>query len=513
MAHGYLSVDRDQQFLLPPDVRDWLPEDHLAWFVLEVVERVDTSVLHARHRNDGVGRRAYDPDMLLALLVYAYCTGQRSSRQIERRCEADVAYRVIAANWVPDHTTIARFRQVHDTVAQRLFVDVLLLCAAAGMARVGVVAVDGTKMGADAALRANRSRSQIEAEVAGMFGQAERVDVAEDGLFGEARGDEPPAGMADRRGRAARLDAALRQLQTQEVASDEAERLARQAVDSRVEQRGWPVGRARQGEEIDRAEAHLAQLRQQAAARYEASLKARAERRGAAKGRTPADPNLRSEVRRAERHLETVRRRLAEQAANPAGEGRPAQVNVTDPDSRVMKTQQGFVQGYNAQAAVNRAGIVLAADVTQDVSDVKQCLPMMAATQASLDAIGVTEPIGTMLFDAGYCSADNLTAAGPDRLIATAKSWKLRRKEPPEDPPGADASPVAAMEHRLRSDDGAALYGLRQQTVEPVFGDIKTNRGFQRFSRRGLPAARAEWKLIAATNNLLKLHRSRLAPS
>jgi transposase len=513
MAYGYVSVDRDQQFLLPPDVREWLPEDHLAWFVLDVVERVDTSGLHARHRNDGVGRRAYDPEMLLALLVYAYSTGQRSSRQIERLCEVDVAYRVIAANRVPDHTTIARFRQDHDTVAQRLFVDVLLLCAAAGLVRVGVVAVDGTKMGADAALRANRSRDQLEAEVAAMFGQAEQVDVDEDGLFGEARGDELPAGLADRRGRAARLDAALRELQAQQAARVEAEGQARRAADARVEQRGRPAGRARRGEEIDRAEAHLAQLRQAAVARYEAWIKARAERGGPVMGRPPGDPNLRSDVVRAERHLETVRQRQAEQAAKLADEGRPARVNVTDPDSRIMKTQQGFVQGYNAQAAVNQAGIVLAAEVTQDAGDVKQCQPMMAATQASLDAIGVTEPIGMMLFDAGYCSVANLTAAGPDRLIATARSWKLRRKELPDGLPSADAGPVAEMEHRLRSDDGAALYGLRQQTVEPVFGDIKTNRGFRRFSRRGLAATQAEWKLINATNNLLKLHRSRLALS
>jgi transposase len=165
MAFGYVDVDRDQLFLLPPSLRDWLAEDHLVWFVLEVVERIDTSVLHGRHRNDGVGRAAYDPDMLLALLIYAYCGGVRSSRQIERLCEVDVAYRVICANLVPDHTTIARFRQGHEDHAVELFIEVLMLCAEAGLATVGVVAVDGTKMGADASKKKNRRREWIEADV------------------------------------------------------------------------------------------------------------------------------------------------------------------------------------------------------------------------------------------------------------------------------------------------------------------------------------------------------------
>ena len=156
MARDYLRVDRDQPFLLPPSMRDWLPEDHLAWFVLDVVDRLDTSALHARHPRGGVGRRAYDPDMLLALLLYAYCMGVRSSRQIERLCVVDVAFRVLAAGHRPDHTTIARFRQGHEDIAVQLFVDVLMLCAEAGLVRLGVVAIDGTKVEADASMKANR---------------------------------------------------------------------------------------------------------------------------------------------------------------------------------------------------------------------------------------------------------------------------------------------------------------------------------------------------------------------
>ena len=165
MAFSYAPVDRAQQFLLPPDMSEWLPEGHLAWFVIDVVEHLDTSGLHKAHRNDGVGRAAYDPDMMLALLIYAYCTAVRSSRKIERLCSVDVAYRVVCANNLPDHSTIARFRQAHGTVAQRLFVDALTLCAAAGLARVGVVAVDGTRVGANAVVegepvpRRSRNRS------------------------------------------------------------------------------------------------------------------------------------------------------------------------------------------------------------------------------------------------------------------------------------------------------------------------------------------------------------------
>ncbi len=222
MAFSYIRADRDQMFLMPADMREWLPEGHLAWFVVDVVERLDTSQLHKAHPNDGVGRAAYDPDMMLALLVYAYCTGVRSSRKIERLCSVGVpptGWSVPPSN-LPDHSTIARFRQAHDAVAQRLFADALALCAAAGLARVGVVAVDGTRVAANASLRANRSRSEVEAEVAEMFAQAEAADDAEDRLFGGATGDELPPELADRQRRRARLDAALAELATEDPDAD-----------------------------------------------------------------------------------------------------------------------------------------------------------------------------------------------------------------------------------------------------------------------------------------------------
>lgn len=513
MALSYIPVDRDQQFLLPPDLRDWLPPGHLAWLVLEVVERVDTSPLHARHPNDGVGRRAYDPDMLLALLLYGYCTGVRSSRQIERLCEVDLAFRVICANLVPDHSTIARFRQGHQDEAVRLFTDVLVLCASAGLARVGVVAVDGTKMGAAAARRANRSREQLEAEVRAMFADAEATDAAEDGCHGDARGDELPPELRDPRHRGARLDAALRELERMAAArraEQEAARAAWEAGEAEAAGRGGGVpGRPPRDREVERAEQGLARAQARAAQR-----RADIEARAAAKGHKPPGPAPRSgpRIARAKERLRRAKRHAARRAAAPPPEDR---VNVTDPDSRIMKSPHGWVQGYNAQAAVNDQGVVLGAEVTTEGNDVGQCRPMIALTQRNLAAAGVEAPIGTMLFDAGYLSEENLTAEGPDRLIATTGAWKLRRQAPTAGDPPEGASPIQAMEHRLCTPEGSALYALRQHTVEPVFGTTKEQRGYRRFLRRGLAAVTAEWQLMMTAHNIRKLHTHRLgqAPS
>jgi transposase len=519
MALSYLSVDRDQAFLLPPSMREWLPEDHLVWFVLDVVERLDTTPLHARHPNDGVGRRAYDPDMLLALLVYAYCVGVRSSRQIERHCEVDVAFRVLAANDHPDHTTIARFRQDHGAVAQHLFIDVLALCAEAGLAQVGVVAIDGTKMAADASGKANRTRSQLDAEVSAMFEEAAAVDSTENRLFGGARGDELPPALADPRRRGARLDAALRQLEAQRQARNDEQAAARRAWDERRSEaaaRGMgPTGLPPAELELEAARAALAREEARAAERAERQAQRRAE--AAARGRRPLGRPPAKEPRGLRRARKRLQRVEAEQATaeQATTERRPAKgedrANTTDPQSRMMKTPQGWIQGYNAQAAVNERGVVLAAEVCQDANDVRQCEPMMARTRTNLDAAAVGEPVGIMLFDAGYLSEDNLITVGPDRLIATSKAWRLRRSRPTEGPPPCDAGPLEAMEHRLRTPEGAALYAKRQHLAEPVFGEAKHVRGFRRFSRRGLAAVDAEWKLLMAAHNLLKLFRHQQA--
>ena len=509
MAYGYLPVDRDQLFLLPPDMREWLPEDHLAWFVIEVVERVDTSALHARHPA-GPGRPAYDPDVLLALLIYAYATGVRSSRQVERLCETDVAYRVIAANSRPDHTTFARFRQDHAPEAQRLFVDVLELCAAAGLASAGVVALDGTKFAANASKQANRTRAKIEAQVGEMFAAAERADRAEDEQHGTTRGDEPPAVLRGRTARLARLDAALRLLESQRQASAGASRQAKAA--RQAEQGRRLAGRKPKGLDVlAEAEAGLAAEKARDAARR-ARRAAREEAADAAgkrlSGRRPQAVHPR--VARAEQRLAE-----AKEHAEPSPQPPEARANTTDPDSRLMKTAGGYLQGYNAQAVVNEQGVVLAAEVVQDHNDVHQFLPMVRLLLANLLAVGLVAAVGTVLCDAGYWSDANATAQGPDRLIATARSWRLRRKAreegPTSGPPPEGAGHAAAMEHRLLSEEGSRLYARRSVIVEPLFGQHKEVRGYQRFVRRGCQAADAEWKLINAAHNVNKLYRARLA--
>ncbi len=212
MPQNFIACDRDQELLLPPNLRDWLPEDHLAWFVLAAVEEMDLSVFYGAYRLDGHGRAAHDPAMMVALLLYAYCRGQRSSRAIERACVEDIAYRVIAANEVPDHTTIARFRQRHEAAIGQLFGEVLALCAEAGLAKVGLVAIDGTKVAANASRHSNRDYEQIAREI---LAEADTVDREEDERYGDARGDELPPELSTAQGRRGWLREAKRRLEDQ----------------------------------------------------------------------------------------------------------------------------------------------------------------------------------------------------------------------------------------------------------------------------------------------------------
>ena len=510
MAFSYLPADRDQLFLLPVDMREWLPEDHLAYFVIDVVAHIDTSALHAAHANDGAGRAAYDPDMMLALLVYAYCTAVRSSRRIEAACRSDIAFRVITANRCPDHTTVARFRQAHEALAQAMFVDVLALCAQAGLAEVGVVAIDGTKLAANASMGANVDLARLEALVAELFAQAEAEDRSEGG--GRAG---LPAELARPSARAARLSAARAKLlahkkaQADKAAATKAqgERAERQAAaEGRV-----ALGRAPVGRELARAEATLERAREAAREHH----RALSERWRGTQVHL-ASPESSSRVRKAEAHLARVKARVAAREAALAGrrpsKGGEPKANTTDPDSALMKVPMGYLQGYNAQAAVGPTGVVLAAELDAVLSDVVYFGPMLAALAANLAGAEACTQVGTVLADAGYWSEANATCPGPDRLIATTKTYKLRLKQRSEGPPPEGASPAQAMEHRLCSAQGAALYAKRSVTVEPVFGQQKEIMGFRRFSRRGLGAVRAEWKLLNTAHNVLKLYRSGAVP-
>lgn len=506
MALHYFPCDRDQQMLLPPDVREFVPEGHLARFVVEVVEHIDTSAFHSRHPNDRSGRPAYNPDMLLALCLYTLCLGVRSSRRIEALCEVDLACRYIGANSVPDHSTISRFLRDHEDAFKTVFAETLRLCAQEGMVKVGVVALDGTKVAANASLAANALRSAIEAEVEGIVEAVRAADDDEDARFGEARGDELPPSLTDpkrRKERLSRLRRCLDHLDEEHAAQEAEEQEAARRAAGRRPKSGTPGA-------VSRAEADVAAARVRAAER--ARRRAATEARAAAKGRRPGgrspDPDTR--VREAEARLAAERAAYAE---GREGAIKNARVNTTDPESRIMKTQRGWVQGYNAQAAVTGDQVIVAAAVTDEGNDVDQFVPMTEEAVANLADAGVEDEIDTVLADAGYFSDANAAAQGPGRLIATGNvrtlAKKMRERGPSRGSPREGASPKEAMEHRLTTEEGAALYKLRGQTVEPVFGQIKEVQRLRRFRRRGLRAVSAEWNFACASHNVLKMFRRR----
>ena len=465
---------------------DWLEEDHLAFFVIDAVGLIDTTSFHDAHPKGAAGRRAYHPDMMLTLLLYAYCVGMRSSRAIEAACRSDLAFRVICANKIPDHSAIARFRAEHEGAIKGVFVDVLRLCDAAGLASLGQIAIDGTKIGSDAALDKNRSATWIRAEIDKILAEAATTDAAEDT---EAQLFSPvtlPGPLRQRSTRLARLKAALKEVEAEEEAaraeaSKAAEKAQAEASSGRKLRGRKPTG---PHAALVRAEADLAAVKVKAQTHPERTGLARA-------------------VKDAEAQLEKAK--SAAEAAPPV----KIEVNLTDPDSRIMKTQQGWIQGYNVQAGVNEHQVVIAYSATQDHNDSNQLVPMIEATEEMAKAAEINEKVGLVLADAGYWSEDNATTPGPDRLIATTKDWKQRKaaRELGETrgPPPPDATALEAMEHRLRTEEGAAAYATRSFTVEPVFGDAKENRGCRRFMRRGLSAADSEAGLIFAAHNLLKV--------
>ena len=309
MAQNFLACDREQELLLPPSLREWLPDGHLAWFVIDAVAEMDLSAFYAGYREDGHGRAAHDPAMMVALLLYAYAVGRRSSRVIERACVDDVAFRVIASNQRPDHCTIARFRQRHEAALAGLFSDVLALCADAGLVGVAVLAVDGTKLHANASQHQNLDYDEIAKEI---LAEADAVDRAEDERFGERRGDELPPELFTAQGRRGWLRDAKRRL-------DE-----RRAAEARPVAKSRPA-RLREGKRRleEEHEVHC-----QANEAYEA-YRARGVMKDGRRFGKPPTPY--------------------EPPAIPAGK-----VNVSDPDSRNVKTPRGYLQGYNAQAVATR---------------------------------------------------------------------------------------------------------------------------------------------------------------
>jgi len=454
VAYNLLLCDREQGYLMPPSLKEWLDEGHLAWFTIDAVSQMDLSEFYTAYRNDGWGAAAYDPSMMVAVLLYAYCRGIRSSRKIARALEEDVGFRVVAANQQPDFRTICRFRAEHEEELERLFVQVLRLCQEAGLVKLGVVALDGAKVAANAALDANRGYEVIEEEVRQMLAEARQVDAEEDQLFGpERRGDELPEGLGRRVERLKRLEEAKARLER---------------------------------ESAEKAQAAQEHITQRQAEEVATGKKKR--------GRKP-------------RKVEPT----------PPME---AKANITDPDSRIMKTRQGYVQGYNAQAIVSQDQIIVAVGVTQEANDVQQMKPMLGILERNLEAAGIEGRPRTALADAGYWSEANViacsSAGGPELLVATTKDWKqrkaLRERGCPRGRIPKKLSLRERMERKLLTRRGRALYKMRGVLVEPVLGQVKEGQSFRRFMRRGLQAAGCEWSLMGTTHNLLKLWRSGLAP-
>ena len=511
MPQNFIAVDRDQVFLLPPSLRDWVAPDHLVWTVLASVEEMDLSAVFAVYRPDGHGRPAYHPAMMTALLLYAYSQGNRSSRGIERECREDVVYRVITANRVPDHSTIAEFRKRHESALAELFGDVLDLCRAAGLVRVGVIAVDGTKVHANASNMANRDYRQIALEI---LKEADRIDAEEDARYGEARGDELPEQLRTAEGRRAALKEAKERLRRErERGSSEGEpdapstpalALDPEQIVPRVQGReGW----------LREAKRQLDDQRQ---ANPRPVPRSRVGRLLAAERRLQEDLGVEREANSAYEQWRTRgialdgSRRMAPGTVKayvppeePAGK-----VHTTDPDSKNLKAFRGYVQGYTAQAVVTEEQIVIAAEVNTDPQDFSHLGPMVTAAQRELEAVGITERIGAVVADAGYWhfqQMDELAAQGIPVLIPPdSKKRKTAR-------PGWDGGRYAWMRRLLATEYGREIYNKRHKVIEPVFGQIKFNRRMDRFLRRGRGAVRSEWRLMTATHNLLKLHQHRIA--
>jgi transposase len=512
MSQNFISCDRGQVLLLPPSLTDWLPEDHLVWTVLGAVDRMNLDRFYGAYRANGQGRAAYDPRMMVALLLYAYCVGVRSSRQIERACRSDVAFKVITAMEVPDHSTIAEFRRRHQDVLGELFVGVLALCAEAGLVTVGEIAVDGTKMHASASYDRNRGYASIVEEI---LDEAEQTDREEDERFGEARGDELPEQLRTREGRRAALAAAQERLQ----AEREARRDAGEEVVARVELELDPE------RFVTRPEGRQAWLRQ---GRRELEDKRDREARAIPHGRGEriAEVKRRFDEELAFTHAsnrcyeqwragakDRRGRRLHSNNMKPyvpplVPEGK---INTTDPDSGVMiQKGQPPRQGYNAQATVTTGQIIVGAEVITTAPDYGQLGPVVDATLRDLRQAGVTQRPGTVLADAGYWhkqQMERIIADGTQVLIPPDSGLRAGAR------PGWEGGYYAFMRRVLEGDHGRALYSKRKHSIEPVFGQIKANRRIDRFLRRGRAAVRSEWRLIAASHNLLKLHTHWIQPA
>lgn len=456
-----------QDLLLPPSLQDWLPEKHLAHFLVDVVDTLDLGAIYASYEEkDGRGQAAYAPGLMVRLLLYGYCTGTYSSRKIENKTYEDVAFRYLAADEHPDHDTLAEFRKRHLQALSGLFVQVLQLCDKAGLVKLGHVAIDGSKIQANASKhkamsyeRMEETEKKLREEVEALLQQAAAVDEAEDAKYGKGKREEDlPAELARRESRLEKIRAAKAELEAEAKQKAEAEKAATEAkLAQRAEQE------AQSGKKIG--------------------------------GRKPQVPDPAT--------------------AQPEAK---AQRNFTDPESRIMPDgghKGSFVQGYNAQIAVDgEAQIIVAAEVTQDSNDTQQLAPMLGQVEENTGS----KPQAASA-DSGYWNGRQMKedprVQGVDLYIATGKQKHgecgAERAEV-ADEVSESASLREQMKQKLKSETGREVYRKRKAIVEPVFGQVKEWRGFRRFFLRGLSQVRREWKLICLSHNLLKLFRAGGAP-
>lgn len=459
MGQNFIPDTVNQTLLFPPSLHDWLPDGHLARFLLDVVSALDLSAIYTSYQEkDGRGQAAYAPEMMVRLLLYGYAKGVYSSRKIETRTFEDVAFRYLSGDQHPDHATIAEFRKRHLEALSGLFTQALLLCSEAGLVKLGHVSIDGTKIKANASKhkamsyqRMNETEARLKQEIDALLAAAEKTDAEEDAQYGKDRhGDELPAELQRRESRLQKIGEAKAALE-------------QEAKEKAAQQR--------------------AETEQKLAEREEEQQRTGKKKRG----RKPVAPD-------------------PEQARPDDA----AQRNFTDPESRIMPdgaNKGSFVQGYNAQIAVDSTSqVIVAAEVTQETNDKQQLLPMIAQIATNLEQ--KPEKVSA---DTGYFSEANLTdesVKDVDLYVATGRDKHRDAVETSSDPQFPGASPQEAMREKLRTEAGRTVYKMRKAIVEPVFAQIKEQRGFRRFSLRGKENVSREWKLVCAVSNLLKLFRA-----
>ena len=483
----YRPWNPDQSYLLPPSPREWLPDGHLALFLLDLVDELDLSEIEeAIQAKDARGTRPYSPRMMVALLLYAYAVGVFSSRKIERATYEDVAFRVIVAEQHPDHWTINQFRSRHRKAFKGLFVQVAQLCMQMGMVKLGALALDGSKVQASASKhkamsygRMKQELARLEREIEELVARAEAADSEEDERFGERQREEDlPAEIRRRETRRQRIRAAMEALEAEaEAARAQELRAQAEAHRKKAETTSDPT--------VAKRSTTLAAKRDAAAEALEAERE-----------EAPDDDD--DLPRHRPKH-------------KPDGTPKPkAQRNFTDPDSRIMKRNGQYLQGYNVQVVVDAEHqVIVATGVSNQAPDTEYLSPLVDRIEQTVGALPQQ-----LLADSGYDSAANLELCeekGMRPYIARQRT----AADPRPPPSGADdRTPAQRRDHRHSTPDGKAAYAARKHIVEPVFGQIKEARGFRRFLLRGLDKVRDEWNLVCATHNILKMwrHGGAIAP-